>query len=123
MPRSLSARSTFWPAVSQGNSVASWNMNATLRPPVSIVPSVGVSRPEIRLSSVLLPHPLAPDDAQELPLGDVQVDVVQGRHAVVSATERLGDAANADGWARSGRFRPSQLGGGADAEASLHRRS
>ena len=37
-PRSFSASETFCSSVSQGNSVDSWNMNATLRPPVSMMP-------------------------------------------------------------------------------------
>ena len=47
-------------AVSQGNSADSWNMSA-LRPVTSIDPVVGLSRPAIRLSSVVLPHPEASD--------------------------------------------------------------
>ena len=59
---------TFSITVHQGNSAFSWNTKAMSRgsgprtglPPTSTVPVVGVSRPPIMLSSVLLPQPLGP---------------------------------------------------------------
>ena len=52
--------STFFAAVSQGNSADSWNMSATRRSPVDSSPEVGASSPATSDSRVLLPHPDAP---------------------------------------------------------------
>ena len=55
------------------------------------VPVSGKSRPAMMRSSVDLPPPLGPSSAVSLPVGDVQVDVLQ-RHEVA---ERAVDACDA----------------------------
>ena len=78
-PRSRRASAMLARTVSHGNSAASWNMSAT-RPRRSMVPAEGVSRPAMRLSSVLLPQPDAPTRQRSSPACDLEGDAVEGVH-------------------------------------------
>ena len=70
--RRRSASSTFFSAVSHGNSPASWNSRAGL-PSTLTSPAPGLSRPATRLRSVVLPHPEAPTRHTNSPLSTSRV--------------------------------------------------
>ena len=50
-------------------------MSLTTRSPISMVPSVGVSSPAIRRSTVDLPQPDGPEQDEELLVLDLEADV------------------------------------------------
>ena len=53
---------------------------STLRPPISIVPSLGLSRPAMMLSSVDFPQPDGPSRTMNSPLSMVEVDALEHVH-------------------------------------------
>ena len=65
-------------------------------------PESGFSKPAIIRSVVVLPQPDAPEQREELARRDVEVDAVDGGHAV----ERLDQLMQPDGAARHRRDRP-----------------
>ena len=65
-------------------------------PPTVMLPSVGESRPPIRLSSVVLPEPDGPMSARKSPLRDVEVDVMQHLDLLLAALVDLADVADLD---------------------------
>ena len=65
----------------------------TSTPPSRIRPAVGSSKPAIIRSTVVLPEPDGPSSAEELAVGDVEVDAVNGTHV----PEGLDQAAEAHG--------------------------
>ncbi len=56
----------------------------TSRPPSSTRPAVGVSKPAIIRSTVVLPEPDGPEHGEELAVADLEVDRVD-RHDVLAA--------------------------------------
>ena len=60
-------------------------------PPTSTDPPVGVSRPPIRFSSVVLPEPDGPISARKSPGGNVEIDALQHVDALAAAREVLVD--------------------------------
>ena len=59
-------------------------MATTDVPSIAMSPAVGVSKPAIIISVVVLPEPLGPEQRQELARADVERDAVHRADAVVA---------------------------------------
>ena len=105
---------TFSSTVFQGNSAFSWNTKAmscgigprTGLPATSTAPPVGVIRPPMTLSSVLLPQPLGPIRQSSSPRGDVERRVGERAHELRLArlAELVRDVFDADRGVARGHF-------------------
>ncbi len=102
-PMLLSGSSMFLSTFSQGKSAASWKTMPRSAPAPEMIrsatrttPALGASRPATTLSSVDLPHPDGPDQADELAFGDFERDVAQrgSRPPAVAGGKRLREASD-----------------------------
>ena len=73
----------------------------TSRPPITIVPASGVSKPATVIRIVVLPLPLGPSRASEFASPDVEAHAVDGRHRPIGLVQ----AADADRGARCSSLR------------------
>ena len=64
------------------------SISAETRPWTVTVPVVGLPMPAMSLSIVLLPGPVAPDDAERLPAGDVERHALQRVESLVGPRSR-----------------------------------
>ena len=85
-PRSRSASSTFWPAVSHGNSAGSWNIRAGPLAGTSMVPAVGSVETGDQVEQRRLAAARGAEQADELARLDGQADVVEDGRAAAART-------------------------------------
>ena len=109
---SSSGSSTFRAAVSTGSRLYSWKTNPmcrarhadslppdslSMRSPATVIdPSLGVSSPPIRFSSVVLPEPDGPISDEVVPFRDIEVDALEDVDALAAALKHLVEIANRD---------------------------